>query len=156
MVSTLACRDRRGDRDETASRVDSAATDVGRDVREGAADARNDVRESMRDLKSYTWAERDDFRHEVAQRLADADKQLEQIRNDVRASRLTVSDSAMADIHRARRAAHRSLARLDDATENTWTDVRASVDRSFQELRDRIDLVTRTAGPMGGRSTGPS
>jgi hypothetical protein len=156
MVSALACRDRHGDRVETGSRVDSAATDVTQDVRQEAADARSDVRLGMRDLKSYAWAERDDFRRDVRQRLADADKQLDQIRNDVRANRLTVSDSAMTDIRRARNAAERSLGHLGDATESTWNDVRAGVDRSFQELRDQIDQVTRTAGPMGGRSTGPN
>lgn len=154
MVSALACRNR--DRDETASRVDSAATAVGQEVREGAAEARDNAREEMRDLKSYTWAERDEFRREVRQRLDDADKQLDQIANDASASRVTVSDSAMTDIRHARRAVDRSLAKLGDATQESWNDVRTDVDRAFQELRNRLDQVTRTTGPMGGRSAGPS
>jgi ElaB/YqjD/DUF883 family membrane-anchored ribosome-binding protein len=147
MVSALGCRDRA--RDETASRVDS-------EVKEGAAEVRDDARAGMRDLGSYAWAEREDFRNQVRRRLDDTDKQLEQIANDVRAHRLTVSTGTMEDIRHARAAVDRSLDKLGDATEDSWNDVRAGVDRSFQTLRDRIDQVTRTAGPMGGRSTGPS
>jgi hypothetical protein len=153
-VSALACRDR--DRDETASRVDSAASDVGQDVREGAATARDEVREGARELRSYTWAERDDFRRDARQRLKDIDGQIDQLAIDARSSGSTISDSAMADIRSARKAVDRNLARLDDATEDGWTGVRGGVDRSLESLRDRIDAVTRTGGPMGGRSPGQS
>jgi hypothetical protein len=153
-VSALACRDR--ERDETASRVDSAASDVGQEVREGARAARDKAREGARELRSYTWAERDAFRRDARQRLTDIDLQIEQLANDARASGSTISDSAMADIRSARKAVDRSLARLDDATEDGWADVRAGVDRSLERLRDRIDEVTRTGGPMGGRSPGQS
>jgi hypothetical protein len=151
-VSALACRDR--DRDETASRVDSAASDVGQEVREGATAARDEAREGARELKSYTWAERDAFRRDARQRLTDIDGQIDQLATDARSSGSTISDSAMADIRSARKAADRSLVRLDGATEDGWADVRAGVDRSLESLRDRIDAVTRTGGPMGGRSPG--
>jgi hypothetical protein len=153
-VSALACRDR--DRDETASRVDSAASDVGQEVREGAASARDEVREGARELRSYTWAERDAFRRDARQRLKNIDGQIDQLATDARSSGSTISDSAMADIRSARKAVDRNLARLDDATEDGWADVRAGVDRSLESLRDRIDAITRTGGPMGGRSPGQS
>jgi hypothetical protein len=153
-VSAIACRDR--DRDESASRVDSAASDAGREVREGATAARDEAREGARELRSYTWAERDAFRRDARQRLTDIDVQIEQLASDARSSGSTISDSAMADIRSARKTADRSLARLDGATEDGWADVRAGVDRSLETLRDRIDQVTRTGGPMGGRSPGQS
>jgi hypothetical protein len=153
-VSALACRDR--DREETASRVDSAASDVGQKVREGATAARDEVREGARELRSYTWAERDAFRRDARQRLTDIDVQVDQLASDARSSGTTISDSAMADIRSARKAVDRRLARLDNATEEGWADVRDGVDRSLERLRDRIDEVTRTGGPMGGRSPGQS
>jgi hypothetical protein len=153
-VSAVACRDR--DRDETASPVDSAVSDVGREAREGATAARDEVREGARELKSYTWAERDAFRRDARQRLSDIDMRIDQLASDARSSGSTISDSAMADIRSARKAADRSLARLDDATEDGWAEVRGGVDRSLESLRDRIDAVTRTGGPMGGRSPGQS
>jgi hypothetical protein len=152
-VSAVACRDR--DRDET-SRIDSAASEVGQGVREGATAARDEVRKDARELRSYTWAERDAFRRDARQRLTDIDVQIDQLANDARSSGSTVSDTAMAHIRSARKAVDRSLARLDDATESGWADVRAGVDRSLERLRDRIDEVTRTGGPMGGRSPGQS
>lgn len=151
-LSALACRDR--DRDETSSRVDSAASEVGQAAREGATAAREEAREGARELRSYTWAERDAFRRDARQRLADIDVQIDQLARDARSSGSTISDSAMADIRSARQTAGRSLVRLDDATENGWADVRAGVDRSLEGLRRRIDEVTRTGGPMGGRSPG--
>ncbi len=154
MVGPFACRDR--DRDETASRVDSAATDVGQQVREDAADARDNVRQDMRELNSFTWSEREDFRSEVHRRLEEADRQIEQIANDVRAGRLTINGDALAQIRSARKAVDGSVAKLGDATADSWKDVRTAVDHSFERLRDRIDQVTRTSGPMGGRSSGPS
>jgi ABC-type transporter Mla subunit MlaD len=154
VLSTLACRDR--DRDETASRVDTAVSDVGDEARGGAAEARDEVREGARSLDSYTWAERDDFRRDVRQRLTDIDGQIEQLSNDARSSGGTVDDQSMADIRRARKAVDRNVAKLDEATENSWPDLRAGIDRSLETLRDRVDQVTRTGGPMGGRSPGQS
>lgn len=153
-VSAPACGDR--DRDETATRVDSAVSDVGRDVREGAAEASDEARESARELRSYTWAERHEFRSDVRRRLTDLDGRIEQLANDARSSGRTISDRAMADIRSARKAVDRNLAGLDDATEDGWNDLRANVERSLETLRDRLDELTRTGGPMGGRSPGQS
>src|SRR4051794_32850298 len=120
VLSTLACRDR--DRDETASRVDTAVSDAGDEARGGAAEARDEVREGARSLDSYTWAERDDFRRDVRQRLTDIDGQIEQLSNDARSSGGTVDDQSMANIRRARKAVDRNVAKLDEATENSWPD----------------------------------
>ena len=154
VVSAFACRDR--DRDETASRIDSAATEVKQDVREGAADARDEVRAGVRDLRSYTWAEREDFRSDVRQRLTDLDGQIEQLAQDARISGSTISDKAVADIQASRKALDRRLARLDDAAEDNWNELRDGVDKSLEGLRARVAELTRTGGPMGGRSPGQS
>ncbi|HUR93417.1 MAG TPA: hypothetical protein VMY76_02465 [Gemmatimonadales bacterium] len=156
VLSAVACRDRDADRDDTASRVDSAVSDVGQDVREGATDVREGVREGARELKSYTWAERSEFRRDVDRRLTDIDGQIEQLANDAKSSGATISDQAMGDIRAARKTVGRNLARLDDATEDGWSDLRGGLDRSLEALRNRIDEVTRTGGPMGGRSAGQS
>jgi hypothetical protein len=151
-VSAVACRDR--DRDETASRVDSAASDARQDVREGAAEVRQEARDGARELRSYTWAERDEFRRDVQRRLTDIDGQIDQLATDARSSGSAISDSAVTEIRSARKAVGRNLARLDDATEDKWNSLREGVDRSLENLRQRIDELTRTGGPMGGRSPG--
>ncbi|MBA3495619.1 MAG: hypothetical protein H0T86_00760 [Gemmatimonadales bacterium] len=154
IVSSLACRD--ADRGDTASRVDSAVSDVSENVRDRAGKAGDDAREGARELKSYTWAERDEFRRDVHRRLEDLDGRIDQLANDARSSGSTISDRAMAEIRDERTSVGRSLARLDDATEDGWTDLRGGVDRSLETLRGGIDELTRTGGPMGGRSAGQS
>jgi ABC-type transporter Mla subunit MlaD len=154
VVSAGACRDR--DRDETASRVDSAATEVKQEVREAAAEAREDVRTGVRDLRSYTWAEREDFRSEVRQRLTDLDGQIDQLTNDSRSSGSALSDSVVTSIRASRKALDRRLAKLDDAAEDHWNELRDGLDKSLEGLRARVAELTRTGGPMGGRSPGQS
>ena len=154
VVSAFACRDR--DRDETATRIDSAATDVKQDVREGVADARDEVRAGARDLGSYTWAERENFRGDVRQRLANIDGQIDQLTQDARTSGSTINDRAVADIRASRKALDRRLGKLDDAAEDNWNDLRDGVDKSLEGLRARLAELTRTGGPMGGRSPGQS
>ncbi len=151
-VSAVACRVR--DRDQAATSVDSTATAVGQDVREGADKARDEAREATRSLKSYGWNEREELRADMRRRLADIDGQIEQLSADARSSGSTIGDAAMKDIRTARTAVDRDLGRLDGATENGWNDVRGSIDHSLEHLRDRIAEVTRTGGPMGGRSPG--
>jgi hypothetical protein len=154
VVSAGACRDR--DRDETATRVDSAATEVKQEVREGAAEARENVRAGARDLRSYTWAEREDFRSDVRQRLTDLDGQIDQLTNDARISGSALSDSVVTSLRASRKALDRRLARLDDAAEDNWIELRDGLDKSLEGLRARLAELTRTGGPMGGRSPGQS
>jgi len=152
VVSAFACRDR--DRDESASRVDSAATEAAQDVREGVADARDEVRAGARDLRSYAWAEREEFREDVRQRLADVDRQIDQLAAEDTTSGNAIKDGAVADIRASRQALERRLNRLDDAAERNWDELRDGVDKSLEGLRARVAELTRTGGPMGGRLPG--
>ena len=132
-------------------------------MREGAAEAReevkagaDEVKAGARDLRSYTWAQREDFRSDVRQRLADIDGQIDQLTHDASSSGSAISDRAVADIRDSRHALDRRLARLDDAAENNWNDLRDGVDKSLEGLRARLAELTRTGGPMGGRQAGQS
>ena len=152
VVTVFACRDR--DRDETARRADSAATEATQEVREGAAEVGDEVRAGARDLRSYGWVEREDFREDVRRRLADIDRQIDQLAAEDTTRGNTIKDGAVADIRASRHALERRLNRLDDAAEGNWDELRDGMDRSLEGLRARIAELTRTGGPMGGRLPG--
>ena len=63
LTFAAACDDR--DRDETASRIDTAGEEVGAAVREGAEDVGDAVDDATDDLDDYSYERRDEFRRDV-------------------------------------------------------------------------------------------
>jgi hypothetical protein len=144
MAATLGCSPR--DRRESASSLDSAATDISRDVEEGAEEARDEFRE-------YSYDRRTEFRRDVDARLQRLDEEIAELQRTTKRGVDKARDSAVVHIREARRAAARSLDRFGSATEATWDDVKQSISTAV----DSLDLAVRAqrpdARPMGG--TGP-
>ena len=143
LLFSTACDDRR--EPKVADDVESAANEATEEVREGA-----------RDLREYTFAQRDDFRTEVRRDATELDAEIEELGRDTRGAAGSVSADAMRSIRSARASLDRSLGRIDDAAEDEWDDVRAGVETSMNGVREAIAEVRRTEGPMGGRAAGPS
>lgn len=145
MAATLGCSPR--DRRETASSLDTAATDISRDVEEGAEEARDEFRE-------YSYDRRTEFRRDVDARLQRLDEEIAELERSTKRGVDKARDSAVVHIRGARRAVARNLDRFGSATERTWDDVK----RSISTAVDSLDLALRgqqpDARPMGG--TGPS
>jgi vacuolar-type H+-ATPase subunit H len=147
MGAALACSPR--DRQETATRADSAAADVGDAAREGA----DEVRDEAREAREYVYAQRNDFRRDIDLRLKGLDEQIAQLERDTKRGVDKARDSAIVNIRTARQAVDRDLARLASATESTWDEVKSSVNESVYALQEAVRRQLPDAKPMGG--TGP-
>lgn len=141
MTLTLGCNPR--DRRETASTIDSAATDVSQETREAARDVREEVGD-------YTYERRQEFKRDVDERIQRLDQEIAELERDTKKGVDRARDSAVVNIRAIRRSLDRSLDRLGAATANTWDEVKSGVSRAV----DSLDLVVRgtrsDAKPMGG------
>ena len=141
----LGCSPR--DRRETANTVDSAATDVSRDVREGAQDVREEVRD-------YTYERRDEFKRDVRTRVNQLDQEIAELERNTKKGVDHARDTAVVHIRAMRKSVDRSLDRLGTATANTWDDVKDGVSRAVDSLDLAVRNTRSDAKPMGGN--GPS
>ncbi|HWN18854.1 MAG TPA: hypothetical protein VNO19_08050 [Gemmatimonadales bacterium] len=148
MATTFACSPR--DRQETASSVDSVAEDIRHETREGAAE----VREEAREIRDYTFAERNDFRRDLDLQLKKLDEQIAGIEADTKRGVDRARDSAVVNVRAARKAVARGVSRLDATTEATWDETKRSVNESLSALDREVRRLLPDAKPMGG--TGPS
>jgi hypothetical protein len=141
----LGCSPR--DRRETASTVDSAATDVTRDVREGAQDVREEVGD-------YTYERRDEFKRDMQTRVNQLDQEIAELERNTKKGLDKARDTAVVHIRVMRKSVDRSLDRLGAATASTWDDVRGGVSRAIDSLDLAVRNTRTDAKPMGGN--GPS
>jgi hypothetical protein len=141
----LGCSPR--DRRETASTVDSAATDVSRDVREGARDVREEVGD-------YTYERRSEFKRDMETRVNQLDQEIAELERDTKKGLDKARDTAVVHIRAMRRSVDRSLDRLGAATASTWDEVKDGVSRAVDSLDLAVRNTRSDAKPMGGN--GPS
>jgi hypothetical protein len=146
--AAFACSPR--DRQETASRVDTAADDVRDAAKEGA----DEVRDEARDARDYTYAERNDFRRDIDLRLKGLDEEIVGLERDTKRGVDKGRDSLLVNIRTARRTVDRDLDRLGAATANEWNDIKSDVNGSVYALMEAVRRARPDAKPMGG--TGPS
>jgi hypothetical protein len=148
MAAALACSPR--DRQETANRTDSVATDVSDAARQGA----DEVRDETRETRDYLYAQRNDFRRDIDLRLKTLDEQIAELERDTKRGVDKARDSAIVNIHIAREAVDRDLNRLAAATESSWDEAKSSVNKSVYSLQEAVRQQLPGGKPMGG--TGPS
>jgi hypothetical protein len=147
IAAAFACSPR--DRQETASRVDTAAEDVRDAAREGA----DEVRDDARGARDYAYAERNDFRRDIDLRLKGLDEEIAGFERDTKRGADKTRDSALVTIRTARRAVDRDLDRLAAATESEWGNIKSDVNGSVYALQEAVRRARPDAKPMGG--TGP-
>jgi hypothetical protein len=148
MATTFACSPR--DRHETASSVDSVSEDIRDASREGAAE----VREEAREVRDYTFAERNDFRRDVDLQLKKLDEQIAGIEAGTKRGVDHARDSAVVNVRAARKAVARDINGLNAATDRTWDETKGKVNESLSALDREVKRLLPDARPMGG--TGPS
>ena len=167
----VACKDR--DRQDTASRVDTAAEEAGQDVREGAKDVDNaakdagqDVRkgaeevgdaaeDAVDDVRGYSYERRDEFRRDVRERLDRMDEELAELERDAGKDAGEARRDAVAAARDARQAIDRNLERLGAATQSNWDELKARVSESLDSADRALRALRPDANPMGGTG-GPS
>ena len=159
MGAALACSPR--DRQDTANRTDAAVEDVGDaaregadEVREGAREGAAEVRDEARDAREYAYAQRNEFRSDIDERLKGLDQEIAQLERDTKRGADKARDSALVNIRSARRSVNQDLQRLGSATESNWNELQAAVSRSVYSLQEAVRRQRPDAKPMGG--TGPS
>ena len=148
MATAFACSPR--DRQETANKVDSVAEDVREDTREGAAE----VREEVREARDYSYAQRNEYRHDLDLQLTKLDKEIAGIERDTKRGVDQARDSAIVNVRTARKAVTRDLARLGAAAESNWDEAKRNLNESLSALDREVRRLRPDARPMGG--TGPS
>jgi hypothetical protein len=141
MVAALGCSPR--DRRETATTLDSAATDVSRDLEKGAEEARDEFRD-------YSYDRRTEFRHDVDRRLEQLDQEIADLERTTKRGLDQAQDSAVVHIRGARKVVARSLDRLGSATESTWDEVKRDITASVDSLDREVRALRPDARPMGG------
>jgi hypothetical protein len=171
LVFTVACNDR--DRQDTASRIDTAAEEAGEDVREGAEDVENaaeeakeEVREDAKDVdtaaedavddvRGYSYEAREEFRRDVRERLARMDQELAALERDTGKDADQARHEAVAAARDARQAIDRNVERLGQATESNWDELKRRVSESLDSADRALRALRPDAKPMGGTG-GPS
>jgi hypothetical protein len=155
VAAAFACSPR--DRQETASRTDTALADVGDAAREGADEVRkgaDEVGDTAQDARDYAYAQRSDFRRDINLRLKTLDEQIAELQRDTKHGVDKTRDSALVNIRAARKAVDRNLAHLATASERTWDEAKSAVNSSVYALQEAVHRQLPDAKPMGG--TGPS
>jgi hypothetical protein len=159
IAAAFACSPR--DRQETASRTDTALADVGDaaragadQVRKGADEVADTVADATQDARDYAYAERSDFRRDIDLRLKNIDAKIAELQRDTKHGVDKTRDSALVNIRAARKAVDRNLAHLATAGESSWDEAKSAVNRSVYALQEAVHRQLPDAKPMGG--TGPS
>jgi phosphate uptake regulator len=153
LAFATACDDR--DRDETASRIDTATEGAGAEVREGADDVGDAVDDAIDDLEDYSFERREEFRREVRTRLDALDRELAQSERDLNEDASEARVEAVAAAREARRAVGRSFERIGDATRDNWETLREEIEDALEAAELRVRELRPDAKPMGGTG-GPS
>jgi len=163
LALTTGCKDRdHRDADDqaaaTADRagntVDSAADKVG----DAAKDAANDVKDAAKDagdkLGATPYERRDEFRHEVDERVAALDKELADLRAHVNKDATESYRNGVAAARETRRTVGADVDRLAGATATNWDQLKTRVSVSLDSLDRQVRALRPDARPMGG--SGPS
>ena len=95
---------------------------------------KTDTKEAAKEMKDYTYAQKDEFVASMQERLTSIDKEIERISVRIEAA----SDAAKADAKPKLAALRAQASRLDkqlaevkDAGESTWSDVKTGSRKAF-------------------------
>lgn len=140
--------------DETGNAAEDAANDAG----DAAKDAGGEVKEAAKDVGdefgATSYERRDEFRHEVDQRLAAMDKEIADLRKGINDNSTEAYRNAISAARETRRTVGQDVDRLAGATAATWDELRSKVWASLDSLDHQLRAMRPDARPMGG--TGPN
>ena len=149
----VACKDR--DRQDTASRIDTAAEEAEEGVREGAEDVEDASEDAADDIRGYSYERRDEFRRDVRERLDRMDEELAELERDAGEDADEARRDAVAAARDARQAIDPHVERLGEATESNWEELKQRVSESLDSADRQLRALRPDAKPMGGTG-GPS
>jgi len=144
--------------DRTGNAVDSAADRAGHTVDSAANDVGDQAKRAAEDLNNKLagtpYERRDEFRHEVDERLAALDKELADLKSHVNKDATESYRNGVAAARETRRTVGADVARLSGATAANWDELKTRVSVSLDSLDRQVKALRPDAKPMGG--AGPS
>jgi gas vesicle protein len=154
-----ATSDRAGDQvqkeaDETGNAAEEAANDVGDAAKDAGDEAKEAVRDVGDEFGATSYERRDEFSHEVDQRLAAMDKEIADLRKGVNDNSTEAYRNALSSVRETRRTVGQDVDRLAGATADNWDELKGKVWASLDSLDHQLRALRPDARPMGG--TGPS
>jgi hypothetical protein len=91
--------------------------------------------------EDLSFDQRREFVEYIKQRLATADRQIQELADQVKSKGGAVSDRVVAAARANRRLVDRDLKRVDAATAATWEQARNAVNRSVERLSESIEAA---------------
>ncbi len=91
--------------------------------------------------RTFTFEERDQFTQSIRDRLAELDREIDDLDSQAKSAGGAVSDRALENVRAARRAVERSLERVNAATAAEWEDVRGGVDQAMDNLTEAVEAA---------------
>jgi gas vesicle protein len=159
LALTAGCKDRdHRDADDqvaaTADRAGNAVDSAAHDVGNAAKDAGNDVKDAAKDagdkIGATSYERRDEFRHEVDEKVAALDKELADLRAHVNKDATESYRNAVAATRETRRTVGADVDRLAGATAANWDELKTRVSVSLDSLDRQVRALGPDARPMGG------
>ena len=140
--------------DRTGNAVDSAANDVGDAANDVGDQAKRAAEDANNKIAGTPYERRDEFRHEVDERIAALDKELADLRAHVNKDATESYRNAVAAANDTRRTLRADVNRLSTATAANWDELKTRVTVTLDSLDLQVKALRPDAKPMGG--AGPS
>jgi len=140
--------------DRAGNTVDSAANDVGDAANDVGDQAKRAAEDLNNKIAGTPYERRDEFRHEVDERLAALDKELADLKSHVNKDATESYRNGVAAARETRRTVGADVDRLAGATAANWDELKTRVSVSLDSLDRQVKALRPDAKPMGG--AGPS
>jgi small-conductance mechanosensitive channel len=131
LTASFGCRSKRNTTPDTSSDTTASSTTP-------APEAAPEPAPSTRP-EDAAFEGRQEFVQTIRQRLATADRQIQELAAQVKSKGGAVSDRALAAARANRRVVDRDLKRVEAATAANWEQVRNAVNRSVERLSESIE-----------------
>ncbi|HVR35997.1 MAG TPA: hypothetical protein VMS21_09115 [Methylomirabilota bacterium] len=98
-----------------------------------------DTRETAREVKDYSYEQKDEFTETMRNQLAEINREIEQLAARIENSSDAVKAEASPKLEALREQAaalDRQIEKAGDATESTWESVKSGTSQAYESLKD--------------------
>jgi len=130
--------------DQAQAEADQKTAEAQREANDKSAKARAEADQKTAEAQQAFTKTREDYRHDVTTKLADLDKKIADL--DAKAKTLKPPkraelDTKLEDIHRSRDALATDTRSIETTPAATWDDLKKRLDKSLNDLENKIDHV---------------
>lgn len=144
LTSAIACenaRDQQKKVDEAQAEADQKVAEANREANEKAQKAQADADKTAAQAQLSFTKLREDYRHDVNEKLADLDKKIADLdakAKTLKAPQRTELESKLVDIRQSRQAFVGEYQAIESASALTWDDVKKRLDKSWNDLETKV------------------